>query len=207
MEIDVMFNRPDRVVPIDGLIDEIGLARDRIVLASAWFTQTDIAQAIIDSGARTKIVILSRGDLHRGDYQAYKRIDNDPYIKSRKHGSGLFILGSSAWMEGIMHHKFCLLDYQTVWTGSYNFTGHAKRNYETLLRIESMEVNEAFWQETMALVDEEQYRDDTDDVAIPENSEFCEKCRRAVTYDEVTGWNSSGQVWCDRCSTDPGDRC
>jgi hypothetical protein len=201
MEIDVMFNRPDRVIPLEDLTHDIHHAQDRIVLASAWFTNVEVAQAILESHARTKIVILSRGDLKRGDYQAYKRIDNDLHIKNRRHGSGLYILGSSSWDEGIMHHKFCLIDSHVVWTGSYNYTGHAKRNYETLLRIQSLHVNKAFWAETMILIGHEPYADDAIDQ--PSDGRFCEKCRRPVTQDEIVGWNSEGEVWCDECSVDP----
>lgn len=196
MDIDVLFNRPDHTLPIDDLVQEVHAAQERVVLASAWFTHVGIAQAIIDCRARTKIVILSRGDLKRGDYQAYKRIENSAYIMSRQHGSGLYVLGGSSWESGIMHHKFCLIDYRVVWTGSYNYTIHASRNYETLLRIDSLRVNEEFWAEAMNIIGEEPYTyagDDSPDMA------FCVNCNTRVNRHEVCAWNSDGDVWCDDC--------
>lgn len=196
--IDVLFNRPDRALPIDDLVQEVQAATERVVLASAWFTHVGMAQAILDCQARTKIVILSRGDLKRGDYQAYKRIENSHYITSRQHGSGLYILGSAAWEAGIMHHKFCLIDYKVVWTGSYNYTINASRNYETLLRIESPRVNEEFWDEAMSIIGEEPYHDD--EGIEPSLGDFCVKCHQPVNPNEVCSWDSTGRMWCDECA-------
>jgi hypothetical protein len=46
--IQVFFNRPDQAVPIDDLLQDIATAKERIVLASAWFTDYTIAQALVD---------------------------------------------------------------------------------------------------------------------------------------------------------------
>lgn len=202
MDIDVMFNRPDRPLPIDDLIQEVDAATERVVLASAWFTHVGLSQALIDCQACTKIVILSRGDLKRGDYQAYKRIENNPYIMTRQHGSGLYILGSSSWESGIMHHKFCLIDYRIVWTGSYNYTINASRNYETLLRIDSTRLNEKFWSEAMSIISEESY---IDDPAQEADIAFCARCHQRVNRSEVCSWDSTGRVWCDDCATGPNE--
>jgi phosphatidylserine/phosphatidylglycerophosphate/cardiolipin synthase-like enzyme len=198
MSVEVLFNRPDRPLPIDDLIHEIYAVQERIVLASAWFTDAGISQAIIDSRAKTKIIILNRSDLKRDESQAYKRIARDPYIGSGRHGSGVYVLGGTSWEQGVMHHKFCLLDYHVVWTGSFNYTMHALRNYEALLRIEDMAINELFWDESQALVNQAPYRDDVDERLI--DGEFYERCRRPLTPNEVCAYNSDGQVWCDRCS-------
>jgi phosphatidylserine/phosphatidylglycerophosphate/cardiolipin synthase-like enzyme len=202
MDIEVMFNRPDRPIVIDDLVRDLHIAQYRLVVASAWFTDITVAQAIIDSRAETKIVILNRSDIQRGEKEAYRRVFQNPYLKSGRHGSGLYILGGASWEQGVMHHKFCLMDYRTVWTGSYNYTMQARRNYETLLRIDSMAVNDEFWDEAMHLIEDVPYVDDQTDA--PVDSDFCAKCRRPVTPDEVCGWNSSGDVWCDKCM-DGGD--
>jgi len=65
------------------------------------------------------------------------------------------ILGSDDWAEGVMHHKMLLCD-DVVWTGSYNFTWQARRNYETLLRFADRTLAEDFWAALDALMAEEE---------------------------------------------------
>lgn len=144
--IDVMFNRPDRALPIDELIEDIEEARQRIVLASAWFTDSSIAQAIVDSRVPCKLAFLNKTDLNRGETLAVKRL----YEGLR--GQQIFVLGGDSFEQGIMHHKWCLIDSDLVWIGSYNFTMQARRNYETLVRIRDVRVANQFWQEAEHLM-------------------------------------------------------
>ena len=59
-------NRPERAVPIDDLLQDLGSATQRVVLASAWFTDHTIAQAISDSRAPTKLGLFNQSDAQRG---------------------------------------------------------------------------------------------------------------------------------------------
>ncbi len=43
-----------------------------------------------------------------------------------------------------MHHKFAIIDYQTVITGSYNWTKQARRNEENIVVIRDIDQAEAF---------------------------------------------------------------
>lgn len=211
MDIDVFFNRPDRPVNLERLLTDIRIAQYRLVVASAWFTDTQLARAILQCRAETKIVILNRADLKRGDYEAYKLLANDRYIQSQKHGSGLFVVGGSSWEQGIMHHKFCVMDYRVVWTGSYNYTVQARRNYETLLRIKSMTLGDTFFDEALELIGqgypagEEHDSDDMApvDAASDDVWKFCKQCKRPVVPEQVCEWNSAGDVWCEECSMGP----
>jgi phosphatidylserine/phosphatidylglycerophosphate/cardiolipin synthase-like enzyme len=144
--IEVFFNRPERALNIGELIEDIEEARQRIVLASAWFTDTAIAQAIIDSSAPCKLAFLNKTDLNRGETRAVKRL----YEGLRAHQ--IFVLGGDSFEQGIMHHKWCLIDADLIWLGSYNFTMQARRNYETLIRIRDGEAAAHFWKEAEYLM-------------------------------------------------------
>ena len=206
MDIDVFFNRPDRPVNLEQLLTDMRIAQYRLVVASAWFTDTQMARAILQSRAETKIVILNRADLKRGDYEAYKLLANDRYIQSQQHDSGLFVVGGASWEQGIMHHKFCVMDYRVVWTGSYNYTVQARRNYEALLRIESMTLGDTFYEEALELISQGYAAGEESEVNVVDDTvsdavwKFCKRCKRPVEPEQVCEWNSNGDVWCEECS-------
>ena len=147
MSLDVYFNRPDQTVPIYRLRDDMRSARDRLVLASAWFTDDETAQAFAESRATLRLAIVSRSDLNRpgGSRQAVEILQ-----RAQQKNCVLSIIGTGDWRTGVMHHKFVVAD-NIVWVGSYNFTYQAKRNYENLMRVASAELAEKFWAEALAL--------------------------------------------------------
>jgi len=168
--IQVFFNRPDQAVPVDDLLQDIESATQRIVLASAWFTDHSIAQAIIDSRAATKLALLNKSDIQRGERVAYRRLMEAPSVH-------VCVLGTDSFEDGVMHHKFCLIDRALVWTGSFNFTLHARRNYETLLRIDDPMINEQFWQEAVQLVFGNSLAEmEGMTVAVPDEVMVCHQC-------------------------------
>lgn len=149
--IEVFFNRPRLSLSCAKLLQDIRQARETVVLASAWFTDTEIARAFIASPATNwKLAILNRADIDRGEKRAYQLLQ-EAYQQDR---IVLKILGGSDWQKGIMHHKFCLVDDQITWLGSMNFTFQARRNYEALVRIEDAALNATFWQEAENMLHE-----------------------------------------------------
>lgn len=151
MPIEVFFNRPGQPIPVERLYREIRDARHRLTVASAWFTDTQVADAIIDSPAPDKLVLLNAADLGRGDKRAVKLIkdaaeralDEDMQRFYDEHlpcppapSFHMVVLGSRDFTQGVMHHKFIAIDDRMVWTGSFNFTFNAQRNYENLVRID-----------------------------------------------------------------------
>ncbi len=53
---------------------------------------------------------------------------------------------------GAMHHKFAVIDRQTVLTGSYNLTSAASiANYENLIRVDSPEIASQYRTEFLAI--------------------------------------------------------
>ena len=51
---------------------------------------------------------------------------------------------TSPWGKKIMHNKFCIIDLNKVIYGSYNWTGNAKYNNESITITEGREVAEDF---------------------------------------------------------------
>jgi phosphatidylserine/phosphatidylglycerophosphate/cardiolipin synthase-like enzyme len=70
---------------------------------------------------------------------------DEPEIHSLEN-AGIEVLGDRR--PGIMHHKFIIIDRQEVWTGSMNLTiNGVYRNDNNIIRIQSKEVAEDYWQE------------------------------------------------------------
>lgn len=70
--------------------------------------------------------------------------------------AGIEILGDR--MEGLMHHKFVVIDGQEVWTGSMNLTVNAAyRNNENYLRIFSPQLAENYEQEFEEMFTEDRF--------------------------------------------------
>lgn len=259
--ISVFFNKPIRPVPVNAFIDDILAAQDRIVIASAWFTDYRIAQAFIDSPAILKIAILNRSDLKRdnsssvlellksyfgginykhntttaaqieeldslmdtaGELYGYE-IDKWPQVPITKkiealsnewykrtglqYGyhqgyHGIHILGGNDFKEGVMHHKFILVDHLITWLGSYNFTFQAQKNYELLLRMEDERINSVFFDESIELADETIWNDTDGGYNDSANGAFrCDQCKKILPETEIGDVADShgGPLLCKRC--------
>ena len=121
--IDVYFSRVND--PEGAIIEELDKARKTIDIAMYYFTDRDLANAVIDAhdrGVRVRIYLDK-------DQKEAK------YSKSRyliKYGIPIRYSSNPY----IMHHKFSVIDNTVVVTGSYNWTASAgKRNNENLLVI------------------------------------------------------------------------
>jgi phosphatidylserine/phosphatidylglycerophosphate/cardiolipin synthase-like enzyme len=165
------------------------------VLASAWFTDQTIAQAIVDSRATIKLALFNKSDIERCERVAYRRVMEAPDVH-------VCVLGTDSFEDGVMHHKFCVIDHALVWTGSFNFTLHARRNYETLLRIDEPAMNEQYWQEAVQLI----YADpiamvDGMSVAVPDDVIICRQCRRELDAEDAH-WAYDAGPLCPTCTRD-----
>ena len=155
--IQIFFNKPGRPFDLTQLLEDLRGAQEQIALASAWFTDTDVANAIIAAPAPIKIVVLNAADLKRASVEAYTRLQT--YFDDQSHmlelTSGLYVLGGEDWRrDGMMHHKFVAVDSEIVWVGSYNLTTFARNNYETMVRIVDATVSAQFRSETAVLLQE-----------------------------------------------------
>lgn len=100
------------------IISEINNASQCIYVAMAYFTDRDIAMAIIEAKNRNVLVdiILSSNAQNETVKLMFKGADVSVHA---------FETGD---VRGIMHHKFCLIDNKISINGSYNFSINASTN-------------------------------------------------------------------------------
>jgi phosphatidylserine/phosphatidylglycerophosphate/cardiolipin synthase-like enzyme len=200
--IEVFFNKPTRPFPLERLTYDIETARFQLAVASAWFTDTAVAKAIIQSEAAKKFVFLNSTDVRRGARRAYEMLDQYFCANSSQCEKRLYILGSEDWQEGVMHHKFVLIDQLVVWIGSYNLTHQAKKNYETVLRINNAEVCARFWEEVEQLRDEQRLFLGRTQFASANGAFRCACCECLVPLSQM-GVDGDSWAICQGCA----DRC
>lgn len=106
------------------IIELIGSASKEIKIAMAFFTDRDIASALLSSktNKNTKISIILSDDLNNETIKSILQTSCDVYI---------FKVGG----RGIMHHKFCIIDSSTLIHGSFNYTYNAVNNNEESLNV------------------------------------------------------------------------
>ncbi|WP_289665930.1 phospholipase D-like domain-containing protein [Flavobacterium panacagri] len=111
------------------IISEINNAKQLIYIAMAWFTDRDIAMAIIEAKNRdlTIDIILS------------SNVQNET-VKLMLKGAGINVHAfETGDTRGIMHHKFCLIDNRLTINGSYNYSINASFN-----NVENVQVSDDF---------------------------------------------------------------
>lgn len=193
-DIKVFFNKPVRPAGIaDAMIADIRAAKARLLIASAWFTETRIAQAFIDSPIAFKSVVLNRADLNRpGSHKAIEMLmAHDPGM--------IFTLGSADFTEGVMHHKFIISD-DVVWTGSFNLTYQASKNYENAIRIADKAITDLFYEEYGSLVADMRLWWGTTQVAQSDAGDAfrCCYCEKLKPFAEL-GENDGSNLACKPC--------
>lgn len=100
------------------IIENLKAANQEVLIAVAWFTDTEIINTLLDvsdRGVKISIIIyddkINNKDLFQNLY--YKKAD----IRVS---------------EKMMHNKFCIIDNSTVINGSYNWTNKANYNSENI---------------------------------------------------------------------------
>ena len=109
------------------IISEINQAKDSIYLAMAWFTDRDIANAIISAknrGVNVEIILSSNAS-----NETVKKMFQLAHINVHA-----FETGDE---RGNMHHRFCLIDGKISISGSYNYSYNASNN-----NVESIHVSD-----------------------------------------------------------------
>ena len=109
------------------IINEICSARQSIFIAMAWFTDRDIANAIVDAKNRNVIVDIIVSS--NAQNETVKIIFREANIKVHA-----FETGDE---RGMMHHKFCLIDNRISINGSYNYSYNASNN-----NVENIQVSD-----------------------------------------------------------------
>jgi len=137
--VRVYFTRPDdpesksyRGGPDQDLVQALDQALFRIDLAAYDLDLWSVRDALVRAHRRGVEVrlVADQGHLDRKELQELRE-------------AGIPIAGDTG--EGLMHHKFVVLDGQEVWTGSMNFTVNgAYRHDNHLLRVQSRRLAENF---------------------------------------------------------------
>lgn len=120
-------------------------ASKEVSIAMAWFTSAELFLELIKCqkrGVRVELVLLDN-PINFMEYAP----DFNELIKAE----GILHIASSE--DGLMHHKFCVIDKEVVITGSYNWTYYAEtRNVENILITNDKKVVDQFAQEFNRLV-------------------------------------------------------
>lgn len=104
------------------LLREIGLAKQSIHVAVAWFTDRTLFAALLERQRAGVPVALC---LTRDEKNINFQPGGLPFAELEAAGGRVWII------EGrLMHHKFCVLDGRDVLTGSYNWTNRAAQSNE-----------------------------------------------------------------------------
>lgn len=100
------------------ILTEINNANQSIYVAMAWFTDRDIANAIIETKKRIANI----------DIILSSNVQNET-VKLMFKAAGISVHAfETGDTRGIMHHKFCLIDNRISINGSYNYSYNASNN-------------------------------------------------------------------------------
>lgn len=126
------------------IIPFLNNATDKIQVAMAWFTSSELFGALLDALNRNVDVELVLLD------NAINYMDYAPdFNELIKLGGKLRIAGSDI---GFMHHKFCVIDDKIAITGSYNWTYYAEtRNIENIIISDNPEIVNGYTSEFQRL--------------------------------------------------------
>ncbi|MCS6840141.1 MAG: hypothetical protein NZ701_05110 [Roseiflexus sp.] len=73
--IRVYFNKPGRPFDIALLIHDVCAAQEYVLVTSAWFTDVNVANAIIAAPAAVKTLILKAENITRTSVKTYHRLE------------------------------------------------------------------------------------------------------------------------------------
>jgi len=107
------------------ILAELHKARQSVFIAVAWFTDREIFQVLCElarRGVSVNLLISSDGTNFRDDGLKFDELTQC--------GGHVGIVGGEK--KNFMHNKFCVIDGQTVITGSFNWSYKARQNHENI---------------------------------------------------------------------------
>jgi len=122
MELKAHFSDIRKVI-----IDHLSGDQLEIAAAVAWFTDRDIFEVLCKKarlGVKVSVVLIG-DEINQGA----GRLN---FTKLQNLGGQVVFLAPGSATEPIMHHKFCVVDRNTVITGSYNWSQKARSNDENI---------------------------------------------------------------------------
>jgi hypothetical protein len=110
------------------ILSELSKAKFCIFVASAYFTDYELANKLAEKAEHGLSVdlIISNSDINDSSEAIFQNL--------RDKGVNVYKTGATDFRQGaVMHNKFCVIDYETVITGSYNWTRQAAINEENIV--------------------------------------------------------------------------
>ena len=135
-EVDVCFEHQQ-----EKLIHEIRQTKYVIWIAVAWFTDPVLFNELLEKkkqGVNVQIIVDADEINRKGGIEYEKHFES-------------YRMPLKGYFDNIVHHKFCVIDFETVVHGSYNWTRKAQYNRETLEVVNSREQAAKFADEFIAL--------------------------------------------------------
>jgi phosphatidylserine/phosphatidylglycerophosphate/cardiolipin synthase-like enzyme len=126
------------------VIQHINSAKYSIWVAVAWVTSKPIATALFrqhQKGVNVRVVV-NNDEITKNRGIPFEKTQIEYYKASAKNGDYI----------NLMHHKFCVIDFKKVVTGSFNWTTKASYNKENITVIEQREKAEKFADEFLELI-------------------------------------------------------
>jgi hypothetical protein len=128
------------------IISELDKAKYSIFVASAYFTDYELADKLAEKAKFGLAVdlIISNSDINDSSELIFQNL--------RKKGVNVYKTGATDFRQGsVMHNKFCVIDYETVITGSYNWTRQATINQENIVVFKDKKEANQFLQKFYSL--------------------------------------------------------
>ena len=122
MELKAHFSNIHQVI-----ISHLQLAQTEIVAAIAWFTDRQLFDVLCSKareGVKVSVVLIA-DEINQGPHGLNFSLLGDL-------GGQVVFLPPASRSEPVMHHKFCVIDGNTVITGSYNWSNKARSNDENI---------------------------------------------------------------------------
>ena len=117
------------------IIEALNEAKETIHIAIYSFTDDQLAAAVIQAherGVKVQILLDDGQDSNKGGREYPRLIDAGITVRVEH-------------VTGLLHHKFAVIDNQTVITGSYNWSDSADtRNFENALIVHCSEIANAY---------------------------------------------------------------
>lgn len=127
------------------IVQHLNGAQVSVVVAVAWFTDCTIFNSLISCLRRDVVVSVVVLD------HCINRRSSIPWHRFTELGGQLCWLPDEE--SGSLHHKFCIVDGNTVISGSFNWTKRASRGHENVLILAGDEkIVKQFQDETALLL-------------------------------------------------------
>ena len=136
IEVEVHFEEIQQQI-----LEALDRAKFTIWIAMAWFTNKTLFDKLIEKqaqGLNIQIIVLD-DEINSNYGQNYEE-----HFETKRYPK-------TGFYENLMHNKFCVIDFKTVIHGSYNWTGRANYNKETISIETSKELAEKYANEFMKL--------------------------------------------------------